>query len=464
MKIKYTIEQAQQLVSDLGADTAEAVLAKSEVVDEDGKAVEFKVKKQTETPAVDTAAIVKEVTDAVRKEIKASIPPIDGGDNTAKKNTVPAQAKRWSSGNLKAFKGADAEFKAYAFGLWATWSLKSSIKGQRIDPAIPEWLANHGIIEKAANGQYFTKAQSESVNSAGGDLVPEEFLPELIRLVESYGVVRANARVRPMTRETLALPRRTGGLTAYFVGEEINDSGTAITKSSVATTKHQLVARKLATYTLESVELVEDAAVSIGDFIAQEIALAFANKEDDCGFNGTGTSTYGHIVGVLPFAGTASTVTAATANTAFSTLDLADFHAVTAKLPQYARANAKWYVSSAGFSDAMERLAYAGGGNTVMNIQGGSSLSFLGYPVVITQVLNSTQTAQTSTKLLAFGDLAMGVTFGDRRSMTIQTDESRHFDTDQVAIKGTERFDIACHTFDSTSAAGPVIVLKTPAS
>jgi HK97 family phage major capsid protein len=213
---------------------------------------------------------------------------------------------------------------------------------------------------------------------------------------------------------------------------------------------------------------MEDSAIALGDFFALEIAQTFAEEEDDACFNGDGTSTYGGIVGVLTHAGTvgtgASTVEAASGNTAFSTLDMADFHNVTAQLPRYAQSGAKWYISQAGFASSMERLAHAQGGVTRMETEQGSQLAFLGYPVEITQKLNSTTAAQTSTKILAFGNLAQGVLFGDRKAAEIRTSEDRFFDTDQVAIRGIERLDIQCHDFDSTTVAGPMIVLGTPSS
>lgn len=449
-----TIKEAEKLVETLGADAAEKVLKSATVTDDDGNTVEFKIKKQEAAPAsIDTAEIVKQVTKAVRDEIKAGKPPISGEADIDihHKRTVPAQAKRWS-GNLKAFKGSDAEYNAYGLGLWAVSQFsKNAASVQKAN----KWLAKEGIVDKALN---------ETVNAQGGDLVPDQFVPQLIRLVEEYGVFRRNARVQPMSGETAWMPRRTGGVTAYFVGESTTDAGTTATKSTPSSTKKQLVAQKLATYTLESIELMEDAAISVGDWLAQEIALAFAQKEDECGFNGDGTSTYGGINGILNFVGSASLVTAVTGNTAFSTLDLDDFEACVGKLPRYAISGAKWYISSFGWATSMLRLAQAAGGNTTTNIEGGTGLSFLGYPVEITQVLNATSGAQASAKVAVFGNLAQGCIFGDRRQPTIQTDVSRHFDTDQVAIKGTERFDIGCHTFDSTSTAGPVIVLKLAAS
>lgn len=452
MKIKYTIDQAQQLVVDHGADVAESILSKSEVTDADGKPVEFKIKKaDTKVETIDTAAIAKQVSDEVTKALAAERKArLAGGDDAEQKFTVPAQAKRWS--NTKAFKGDNAERNAYGFGLWAV-SQFSKNADQRVRAS--KWLHQNGIISKALN---------EGTNAQGGDLVPDEYLPELIRLVEEYGVFRRNARVVPMMRETKAMPRRTGGVTAYFMGEEKQDTGTARTKSTPSTTKHELVAKKLTTYTLESDEIAEDAAISVGDWLAQEIALAFAQKEDECGFNGTGTSTYGGIQGITSFVGSASLVTAATGNVSFETLDNDDFALCIGKLPRYAMNGAKWYISNFGWAASMLRLAANAGGNTIQSIGGAFGMSYLGFPIELTQVLNSTSGSQVSTKVAIFGNLSMGCTFGDRRQVTVETDTSRHFDTDQIAIKGTERFDIGCHTFDSTSAAGPVIVLRTAAS
>ena len=85
-----------------------------------------------------------------------------------------------------------------------------------------------------------TKAHTEGVNSAGGFLVPDEFESELITLREQFGVFRRNARVWPMSSDTLRIAKRTTGLTAYFAGEA--SSGT---ESTQVFDSIQLVAKKL---------------------------------------------------------------------------------------------------------------------------------------------------------------------------------------------------------------------------
>jgi HK97 family phage major capsid protein len=87
---------------------------------------------------------------------------------------------------------------------------------------------------------------------------------------------------------------------------------------------------------------------------------------------------------------------------------------------------------------------------------------FMGYPVVFTQKLNSTLTAQTSTKILAFGDLRAAATLGNRRGLGVKISDHRYLEYDQIGILGTERFDIAVHEQGTASVAGAILVMATP--
>lgn len=295
---------------------------------------------------------------------------------------MPATARR--SKKLRAFHGPQAERAAYLSGRF----LAAALFGHA---ASLEWCRANGVRQALSTGD----------NSKGGFLVPDEFEAAVIDLREEYGVFRREARVRPMSRDHLVLPRRTSGLTAYFVSD--NQEVTASDKSWDNVT---LTARKVAALCKYSSELDEDAIIDLADDLAQEIAYAFANKEDECGFNGDATSTYGGITGVKNALNAGSKYTAITGNTAFSTLDIDDFEAMVGKLPLFAHANAKWYISQAGWGNSMLRLAEAAGGNTTREVTGGVERMFLGYPVVIAQVMNSTTSAQTSTDgLVYFGDL-----------------------------------------------------------
>jgi len=353
---------------------------------------------------------------------------------------IPAVARR---ANLHGLPDAGT---AYASGQWCLAHLMGHAPARR-------WLDDYGAQHLTMTG---------SVDSEGGIFIPPEYSMSIIDLQEQYGTARRKCNVIPMGSDTLVVPRRLSGLTAYFVGED-----SATTESELAFNQVQLVCRTIATLTRLSKELATDAVIDIAGIVAREIALAFAEKEDRMLFLGDGTSTYGGTVGLITAcaAATATVSTAATANTAFSTLDLTDFEEMIGMLPMYPGIRPEWYISQAGWAASMMRLADAAGGNTTTDIEGKRADSFLGYPVNKVQIMNSTLGAQTSTNGLAyFGDLSMGTTLGSRQGIQVEADSSRYFEYRQIAIQGTERVDINVHDVGDTSNAGPVIMLATPSS
>lgn len=352
-------------------------------------------------------------------------------------------------GTLKAFKGEHAEKTAFLSGMFFLGALLKDEKAIR-------WCKDHGL------DMGIRAALGENNNTLGGVLVPDEVEQTIIDLRESRGVARQECMVTPMAGDTKYVPRRTGGLTAYFVDE---NPSSGITESDKNWDSIRLVARTLATLTRYSIQLSDDAIISIGDDLASEIAYAFADKEDRCLFLGDGTSTYGGIYGV-PAVAAGSVVTADTGDTAFSTLDLNDFEAMVGKLPQYAEANAKWFISKAGWAASMLRLIDAAGGNTYRDLSNGKrEMMFLGYPVVHVQVMNSTLSAQVNaTNVVLFGDMRQAATFGNRRGISVFPSEHRYMEFNQIGIRGLERFDINFHERGDATNAGSIISMTLPAS
>ena len=342
----------------------------------------------------------------------------------------------------------EANAKAYRLGMWFLGTVLGNAKAAN-------WISERGI-----------KDHLENNNALGGYLVPEEFAGDIINLVEQYGVFRANARVVSMSSDTRVQPKRAGGITAYFVGE-----GSSITSSDNSFENVRLTAKKLAVYTRLSSELNEDAAVDLGAWVAAECARAFAQKEDECGFAGDGTSTYGGIVGARAAlrgvdssaSNIAGLAVQGTGNT-YSALVLGDFRNVVGKLPQYAdTANAAWYVSRTFYHTVMAKLADSAGGNTNETIAVGGPREplFMGYPVRISQAMPSaTGTSQVCALL---GDLSQGAFFGDRRGIGVSLSEHDAFQADELALRAVERFDINVFGVGDTSNAGPVVGLITGA-
>ncbi len=350
-------------------------------------------------------------------------------------------AKR--TGKLKAFHGQHAEERAYRSGMWARAILFNSERAA-------SWCLRNGVDIR--------NAQSEGDNSAGGALVPEEFSQAIIDLREQYGIFRRQCRVVPMGTDTMLVPRRKGGITAYYVGEAAQ-----VTESATAWDNVRLTAKKLGALVRLSTEVDEDAIISFADWIAMEIAYAFANAEDLAGFTGDGTSTYGGIRGITNFLTTANAyagvANAASGHDTMAEIDAGDLQTCMSKLPQYARPNAKWFCSTVAFDLIFGRLMANAGGNTIRDVEAGYTPMYLGYPIIISQVLPTSTSTINGTPILLFGDLTLGSMMGDRRGVRIRPSDQRYLEFDQLAFMATERFDIINHDLDSTTTAGPIVAL-----
>lgn len=323
-----------------------------------------------------------------------------------------------------------------------------------------QWCRDHGVESRALG---------ENTNSAGGALVPEEFAARVIRLVESYGTFAASSVEKvTMTRDTMIIPKRVTGTTAYFIGE-----GVASTESQPSYSNVQLVAKKLAVSSRMSSEVVEDSLISMADAVAAEFATSLAFQIDQCGWIGDGGINYGGIYGLVnklaSNATPASLQTAAAAHVSFETLTIDDFLKLIGKLPLYARQGARFYISPAGYAASMARLRYASGGNTQTDLGGGVTESFLGYPVDQIHVMNSTLGSDVSQVKVLFGNLGLSSIYARRRDFSVRMYDQVYATTDQLLLQGTMRFDIVHHTLGTkdpagTDIAGPVIALKTAAS
>ncbi|GMR20203.1 MAG: hypothetical protein BMS9Abin36_0798 [Gammaproteobacteria bacterium] len=347
-----------------------------------------------------------------------------------------------SSGSLRAFKGPNAKQDAYRSGQWLLAHLHGDEKAIR-------WCTDNGLPVAAAGG---------AINTKGGFLVPDEISTAIISLQEEYGVFRRECRVLPMSSDTLTIPRRDGGLTAYFVGENVEG-----TESDQSWGNVELNAKKLMVLTRMSSELNDDAIISMADDLTDQIAYAFANKEDDCAFNGDGTSTYGGITGIrtaiIDGTHTAGAVDAATGIDTFAEVTATDLSNVMAALPQYALPNAKWFVSQAGYSLVFERLMQAAGGNSLIILGGKAQMSYLGYPIVVSQSMPTSTGDLSNVSMLLFGDLRKAATMGARREVRVMVSAHRYMELDQIGVMGTERFDVVTHDLGDNTTAGPIVSL-----
>ncbi len=444
-------------------DSSVLVVGNDDGLPVDLSTVDIEIKSADESEQVEQAELAEIVKSAVAAELRKSAEVVKAnrgrivGQN-AEENAVEFKRISFPTGghrvkNFVADSEKERNEKAYRFGCFALAGAGS--------PWAKDRAKSLGIP--------LTKAHTEGVNTAGGTYVPDEFSADLIRLVEEYGVFRANARVMPMSRDTLSIPRATSGLTAYWVGE-----AAAITESTGGSDRVLLSTKKLAALTTASTELMEDAVIAFADLLMKQAATAIAYAEDDAGFNGTGASTYGGIVGILTKmvdingTGDGGGVVAASGNL-WTEITNADITAMIGRTPAYPGAVEKFYCSKPFWGSVFARLAVSPTGSVTSSTGAGIAevqntspqLRYLGYPVVICQTMP--KTAADTTLCCLFGDLSLSSTFGDRRQMVMTTNVGAlsTFEQDEVAFKWTERLDIVNHDLGDATNAGPIVALQT---
>ena len=311
-----------------------------------------------------------------------------------------------------------------------------------------------------ANGVMLVKAAGETIGSSGGFIVPTELANAILDLRDYYGAFRRRARIVPMASDTTSVPRRPGGTGASFVGENNSSTETSANSDSI-----NLTAKKITSLVKLSSELEDDAAVDMVDFVANEIALAFAAKEDDCAFNGNGTSGYGHMRGLGPIAldgaHNKAKVTAATGHNTFALLDSTDLTNLIGAVQASAIPNAAWFCSQTAFATTICRLVAGGGGGVLetRNVDGIMTPFYLGFPVILSQKMPLVTTSLAGAMMMAFGDMYAGAALGQRRAISLARSEDRYLDQDQIAILGTERFHANVHDLGDNTDFGALAVL-----
>ncbi|MGL5094338.1 MAG: phage major capsid protein, partial [Planctomycetia bacterium] len=99
------------------------------------------------------------------------------------------------------------------------------------------------------------------------------------------------------------------------------------------------------------------------------------------------------------------------------------------------------------------------GGNTATTLEGRQRDSYLGYPIITSQVLPTSQGTLAGEIMLYFGDLSSAAAFGDRGDARIFPSEHRFMDTDQIGVHASQRFHVNVHDVGDTTAAGPIVAL-----
>lgn len=437
------LKREQQRVSDIlacGVEFKDAELA-NELIKEPSATVEtFKARK-------------------LEKMRGTSKPTPTGADLQQKGSYGDGVRVRYQYGRLNAFRDLSiegggvmkAEEAAYRSGMWLAAAVHRK-------PWAEKWCRENGVPMLMRDPETMqVRVMTENVLSQGGALVPSEMEAAIISLRDSYGVARQLARVRPMASDTLLVPRRTGGVTAYFFQD---DDGTGVTSSDKGWDLVRLSTKKLGALAKISRDLIEDAVISVIDDMAQEQAYAFAKLEDQCLIIGDGTSTYGGITGIntkfeaVAYAGRTALTSG---HDLLSEVDNTDLTTVMGNVSQYAiGSGAKWLCSALAKSLVFNRLKAVAGGNSIQTLGQMPTDDFLGYPIVTSEVMPAVATTLNAKVMMVFGRFDMAASIGSRRGIEMQTLVERYAELGLIGVLCTERFDCNVHDLGTTTVKGPL--------
>ena len=298
-----------------------------------------------------------------------------------------------------------------------------------------------------------SRALSSDDNGKGGVLIPETFASTVIRLVDEFSAIPQQANVVPMSSNTLYVPRRTGGNTAYFVSDN-----TETTVSDMATDNVMLSTKDCRVGTRVPNSLIEDSVVDLASLVAQEFALALSKKIDDAGFAGDGTSTHGGIRGVQwLFENTSLAGIHDSGAANLGAVDLDAMAQTIGKLPTYALAGAAWYCTPQMFYNVLAPLQLGVGGVTAAEAAAGAAPRMMGFPVLFN---NSMRTTASDGQVIAlFGNLRLSTHYGIRQAIQVRASTDRYIEFDQTYFQALCRFDIVTSDVGTASVAGPVVAL-----
>lgn len=306
------------------------------------------------------------------------------------------------------------------------------------------------------------KTLTENVGAAGGFLVPQDFRAELLSVMGESSIVRPRATIIRMARRQIAIPvvdqtgttagqaHWFGGMVGYWAEEAAEKTASDASFRQVVLTAHKLIG-----YTRASDELVDDAAISLGDFLSGPMGFAglLAWMEDYAFLNGTGV---GQPLGVIK-AGATITVNRQATSPAVQFDDLANMRAQC--LPS---GNYVWVVNQGLMDEFITMNGPSGNASYIwqQNAVDGIPTTIMGFPVIWSEKNPAPDSA---------GDVVLAdfnyYLVGDRQATTIESTQYDYWRYDQTSWRAVHRVDgqpwlsAPLTLQDGTTQISPFIVL-----
>ena len=265
---------------------------------------------------------------------------------------------------------------------------------------------------------------STTPDADGGFLVPTEFENQILTELEEENVIRKLAKVIT-THHERKIPVATGHSVAQWTAENA-----AYQESNPTFGQKQIDAYKLTDLCRVSIELLQDSAFNIEEYIRKEFARAFGIAEEEAFCVGTGTN---QPTGIFTDNGGTVGVTAAASNAITADEIISLVYAL--KSPY--RRNAKFLMNDSTVALLRKLKDKNDAYLWQPSVQAGEPDKLLGYDLYTSPYV---PTIAAGSLAVAFGDFK-NYWIGDRAGRTVQRLNELYATNGQIGYVATERVD-----------------------
>ncbi len=290
------------------------------------------------------------------------------------------------------------------------------------------------------------KALSIGSNPDGGYLVPDETATEITRLLTAVSPIRSIAGIRQISTSVYKKPVSISGPAVGWVGEtDVRPETSSQTLAEITYATMELYAMPAAT-----ASFLDDAAVDVGQWIAEEINSAFGEQETTAFVNGDGVNKPSGFLQATQVAESSWSwgnigYTATGVSGDFPASDESDvlIDLVYALKSGY-RQNAHWLMNRK--TQARVRKLKDANGNYLWQpaVSAGGRASLMGFDLVEAEDMPD---IAADTTAIAFGDFGRGYLIVDRQGVNVLRDP--YSSKPYVLFYTTKRVGGGVHDFDA---------------
>lgn len=290
---------------------------------------------------------------------------------------------------------------------------------------IAEWLL------KTKRGEIERKDFGEATGGVGGYMVPDQFIPDILRIPMEQGIVRPRAQIIPMQTDTAKIPALNadshatnffGGMLGYWLAE-----ANAITASTWTAKEVELNIATLATVGKVSQQLLNDSPLGMASVIQRGFGEVITFMEDQAFFDGNGADKPQGIIG--------SACEVAVNRAGATAIDVADVLGML-KVFLGSEDRAVWCANRDCLPQLYTLEDTQGNALFVQNMANGGPPTLMGIPLIWTEKCSALGTK---------GDLVLAdwsyYVIGDRQQVVVDWADQLYFLNIQSAVRLYERID-----------------------